>query len=245
VRLAVQAGDADKDWFGSREHWEQLFAMLARSRLNRLNLAFDGGAIVNERALGALRLVSQVASGYAVDLAISIRPEAVSGTAGGLKALLAECPAVRSVQIQPGRAGAHLDAVVAAVGEAGRRVTLELEPQDLTPAVEVQAAGAGVPLRIPVKYGSPVLEERPGGAEMIWQIATVAAAAEPGQWNDPAFVRKTVQDLIRPGFAGFEIDAPEPPASEASRPFYMLWGRLGYDPKVPGASAPAKPVKKP
>ncbi len=248
VRLAVQAEDLDKDWFGSRERWEELFATLARSRFNRLNLAFDGSAITGERVLAALRLISQVASGYAVDLAVSIGPEAVSGA--GLKALLAACPAVRSVQVQPGAGGANdtaasrCDVLVGAVSEAGRRVTIEFPPQELTPAVEVKAAGAGVPLRIPVKYGSPALPERPGGAEMIWQIAP-AAAAEPGQWNDPAFVRKTVQDMIRPGFAGFEIDAPEPPASGANQAFYMLWGRLSYDPKTPESLFPGKAEKRP
>jgi hypothetical protein len=50
--------------------------------------------------------------------------------------------------------------------------------------------------------------------------------------------------MIRPGFSGFEIDAPEPPVSEAGRSFYMLWGRTGYDPKASGGAAPARPVKK-
>jgi hypothetical protein len=51
--------------------------------------------------------------------------------------------------------------------------------------------------------------------------------------DNPDSVRKTVVDIYESGYAGFEIDAPAEPAGEGSRLFYVLWGRLGYNPKTP------------
>jgi hypothetical protein len=67
---------------------------------------------------------------------------------------------------------------------------------------------------------------------MFWQLE----AAKPGEralWNDPAHVRRTVAALAQPGFAGFEIQAPPPGGSGTDALFYLLWGRLSYDPKTP------------
>jgi len=69
-------------------------------------------------------------------------------------------------------------------------------------------------------------------------------AAGRAEWSDPAFVRKTLQELTQPGVAGFEIEAPQAVSLDANRLLYLLWGRLSYDPKTPGTLWGGKAAKK-
>ncbi len=94
-----------------------------------------------DRNLRALRLISQTAAEYAIDFTLGIwersaEPDAASAVQGltaanigpyshdALSQLLADCPMIRSVQIQ-GASGFPGDYVFKALREAGRRVTLD------------------------------------------------------------------------------------------------------------------------
>ncbi|MEO8130102.1 MAG: hypothetical protein ABI822_23565, partial [Bryobacteraceae bacterium] len=89
------------------------------------------------------------------------------------------------------------------IRRAGHLVTLEVENASL-----LEAAGqSGVPARVAPNSHSvfePVL-----------------------LWGDPDYIRRTVPLLA----SGFELDPPSDP--ERFWLYYMLWGRLGYDPKTP------------
>ena len=239
VRLFIQPEDVEKDWYKSREFWRRYLEMLARSRFNRLNLVFsklDPG----ERNLEALRSISQAAADYAIDLTLGLRTPADDPEADGvLKQVLAACPAIRSVQVWNG------GQFFRPIGEAGRRVTLELRNEGLTPDLLKAAAESGAPLRISVTYGDakPGLPARPLTSQSIWEVGT-ADPIKRQLWSDPDFVRRTVIALAQPGYSGFEIEPPLSPESEDGGLFYSLWGRLGYDPKTP-ASAWGKELKKP
>jgi len=99
---------------------------------------------------------------------------------------------------------------------------------ELTGELIEAARQAGQPLRIIAKYGDRTAAAKPGPEELLWRIETGGGASQRS-WSDPAFVRKTIASLAHGGSAGFEIEPPD----EASRLFYMLWGRLSYDPKTP------------
>jgi hypothetical protein len=117
-------------------------------------------------------------------------------------------------------------------------VTLELRAADLTPELLQAATEAGVPLRIGVRYtagGRTPEIARPAGGELLWQLEA-ASPSDGALWNDPAHVRRTVAAFTQLGFAGFEIQAPAPGETGADALFYMLWGRLSYDPKTPDAA---------
>jgi hypothetical protein len=239
VRLFIQAGDLEKDWYNSREFWQRFSETLARSRFNRLNLVFSRLSI-EERDLEMLRYISQTASEYAIDFTLGLRADTAElWPDGALKRVLAACPMIRSVQIlagatrDEGSVALYRDRFFRPIREAGRRVTLELRGSDLTPALLKAATSGAAPLRISVRY-SGVLRTpppRPPSSQLIWELRT-SDPAQRRPWSDPDFVRRTVVSLAQPGYAGFEIDPPLPPESDGDRLFYTLWGRLGYDPKT-------------
>jgi hypothetical protein len=251
VRLVVRPEDTQKEWFRSRDSWHRLFELLASSRFNRLSLAFVGqaGAPSDVESLGH---ISQVAAEYAVELNLTIRaedlakPDGLSRAEAGpssllaLKNLFTTCSSVRSIQIWTGpddddaRTAFCRDWLFRAVREAGRRVTLELRESDLTPGLLKAAEVADLPLRIGRRpaAGRPTAPPAKGAFETLWQMEDPAAAG-PKLWLDPAFVRRTVPVFTRAGSAGFEIEAPSPAGADGDRLFYMLWGRLSYDPKTP------------
>ena len=241
VRAPITAGDLEKDWFHSRAYWEELLGTLARSRLNRLNLAFEERAALGGRVLDTLRLISEIASAYAVDLVLSVHPEAVTSAGLDLRALLASCPAIRSVQVT-GVAPGRLD-LVRAVSEAGRRVTVEIPHQDLTPGVLDEVAGTDAPWLVSALYKGQSPPAVAGAEALIWRLEAPGAAGR-AEWSDPAFVRKTLLELAQPGVAGFEIEAPQAVSLDANRLLYLLWGRLSYDPKAPETLWGGKATKK-
>ena len=239
VRLFIHPEDVAKEWYNSPEFWRRYSEMLARSRFNRLNLVFSS-LVPEERNLETLRSISQAAADYAIDVALGLRTSADEpGADEVLKQVLAACPAIRSVQVW------YRDEFFGPISEAGRRVTLELRHADLTPGLLKAAAESAAPLRISVIYGSAKLglPAKPPSSQLIWEVGTT----DPTKrllWSDPNFVRRTVIALAQPGYSGFEIDPPLPPDSEDAGLFYLLWGRLSYDPKTP-ASAWEKELKRP
>jgi hypothetical protein len=251
VRMVVSPADTRAGWYKSPEYWQEFFSMLARSRFNRFSLVFSGQAGAPQD-LEALASISAAAAQYAIEINLGLRAQDLAAAVGltpedagpnsllALKNLLAACPSARSVQIwtdgrrSPTYVGLLRDWLFRAVREAGRRVTLELRAADLTPELLQAATQAGAPLRIGVRYpgGRAAQNAQPAGVEMFWQLEA-ASPSDGALWNDPAHVRRTVAALTQPGFAGFEIQAPAPGETGADARFYLLWGRLSYDPKTP------------
>ena len=246
VRLLVQAEDLSGEWFYSPAYWDEIFATLARSRFNRLNLVFGEQAALGPRAAGAVRAIAQTALGYAVDLAVSLGPGALTTGAPEIKSLLVTSPAIRSVQWSrgsPDNPSMWLpDLLLGAFLQSGRRVTVEFPSEEATPDLLAKVAEGDVPWRISERYtGGQAKTPVPAGSEVLWKVEPPRAEDR----DNPAFVRGVLQDLLKSGVTGLEIDGPLPVTSEASRRFYLLWGRLSYDPKTPATVWEVKAVTKP
>ncbi len=121
-----------------------------------------------------------------------------------LATLLTKCKGIRAL---------HLDSnpqpAFEAIRAAGHLVTLEMDP---SPALEEAAKTAGVSTRLSSTYARPKFQPN-----LLW--------------GDPGYLRRTILIFTIFGSSGFEIDAPAD--SERKWLLYMLWGRLGYDPKTP------------
>jgi hypothetical protein len=240
IRWVVETRDVEKEWFQSEDLWRASIRMLARNRINRFHLAF-AQATRSARSLAMLRFISSTCAEHAIDFTLGVR-----APAEGLKHVLAECPAIRSVQIRtdPGRAaGAQGKQVFAVVADAGRRVTLEVDGE----ACEA-ALASGAPVRIPVDYWSALpghvqaagrrakggldLLERPRRHRVFWEVRGPAADSE-FVWGDPAYVRSIVPMLTISETDGFEIDLPAGRTGPGAWFSTLVWGRLGYDPKTP------------
>lgn len=112
VRIALDARLES----ASEDFWRAYFQMLARSRFNRVHVAFT--KFDPPYRMG--KLLSQLAADYGIDFTLGI-----GGDIGAdeLVKLLAACPMIRSVAAEAG--SGSRDAVVAALRSAGRRVTLD------------------------------------------------------------------------------------------------------------------------
>ena len=117
VRIALDARLQTE----SPDFWRAYFQMLARNRFNRVHLAFTNF----DPPYRLEKLLSQTAADYGVDFTLGIGGEI---EAEDLITLLAACPMVRSVAIEPG--SPSRDAVTAALRHAGRRVTLDPDGAD-------------------------------------------------------------------------------------------------------------------
>jgi hypothetical protein len=113
----------------SQDFWRFYFQMLARNRFNRVHITFANF----EAPYRMEKLLSQLAADYGIDFTLGI-----GGAIGAdeLVKLLAACPMIRSVAVEPD-SGAR-DAVFTALRNAGRRVTLD--PDGLEAAVETGVA---------------------------------------------------------------------------------------------------------
>ncbi|MGE5645258.1 MAG: hypothetical protein ACM336_05640 [Acidobacteriota bacterium] len=203
VRMSLDQLDA-----GARD-WRGLFEHLARNRFNRFNLVLPWPCGDTD----ALRLISEAAAEYGVDFTLSLRGDANAEIEAALGKVLSACPSIRNVQLRLGEeAAAH---AIRALGDAGRRVTLEAEAE--AAAVSRAAVAAGLPVRIAAAYteGAAAPLTRP----FFWEIP-------PQSLSDARAIRAVISKLIATGASGFEIEMPE--AGAAVEP---LWGRLGYDPK--------------
>jgi hypothetical protein len=229
VRLSLQPKDVEADWYKSSAYWQEFCATLARSRLNRLTLVYRNqplAGLAEGPGLAMLRNISEAAAEHAIDLVLGVETvPAELGADNPLKRLLDAFPKIRVVQ-------ASFGAFTTTRG-AGRRVVVEIPDSELTGELIGAARQAGQPLRVVVKYGDRTpAAARPVPEELLWRIETGSGAAQR-PWSDPAFVRKTILSFSEGGCAGFEIEPPALPPAEGSRLFYLLWGRLSYDPKTP------------
>jgi hypothetical protein len=200
--------------------------------------------------LETLRVISQAAAEHGVDFILGVQSD--SGEARGYTALhkaLEACPAIRGIAMRA-NSESNREAAFHAIGQAGRRVPLDLPPGPL-PATMVDAAkSARVPLRLAIRYwpgdlGRPYqpldtfpgfsyanLLEKPLRAESYWSLGAQRLLL----WGDPDFVRRAVATFPLGGAAGFEIDAPlerKDRSFDRYWLFYLLWGRLSYDLKTP------------
>lgn len=108
-------------WFGSEEFWTAYLGGLARDRFDRLQLVFE--RLPDRDALSALKMISQTALRYGIDLALGLKSfSAESGPQ--LQELLAQCGAIRSVSLSDGNDGGK-QPLLETLGRTGRRVVLE------------------------------------------------------------------------------------------------------------------------
>jgi len=115
------AADPAASWLQSEESWRRIFEAMARDRFDRLQLIFDR---LPNAAL--LHMISQMGSQYAVDVVLGLKtlPE---DFAPALEALLAKCPAIHTVALEPGDndlSEIHQQ-MLGVLAKAGRRVVLE------------------------------------------------------------------------------------------------------------------------
>jgi hypothetical protein len=327
IRRFLHNEDLEEDWYYSREHWLDFFAMLARNRFNRFNLVFAHQtnylappypfwlslpefpqirvpgltAAEQSRNLEMLRFISQTAEDHGIDFALGVwehniqtnmKPTVEGLTRdnigpysyAALRKILAECPAIRSVQMRTNaESGIPADQqvdffgnwVFRAIREAGRPVMLDLRAWALAGGMIDAARRAGVPLRVSTKYwsedlGRPYqpaetfpgysymsLLQKPRSYEFYWEVWALGSHRLL-LWGDPNYVRRAAPTFTLSGSRGFEIDPPLAQKGFGNRPgkwgvfvpeqsrrvfwkheferywmFYLLWGRLSYDPATP------------
>ncbi len=214
------------------------------------------------RNLAMLKFISNTCAEHAVDFTLGIwrgdghrEATAVLGlnaenigpyTHAAIKQVLAECPRIRGLQVQPGSGRAaelHDKNVFQAVAEAGRRVMLELGGAAPSRGVQESAHGFGAPLRVPVDYWRDWSErsraarswdvfEKPRRHGVYWDVKAPAGCGE-FLWGDVEYTRRAVTTFTASETEGFEIDSPSPRDRADAWQFGLLLGRLGYDPKTP------------
>ncbi len=162
------------------EYWNDYFETLARSRINRLAVTIAGDAAGR---IDALRKISEIAAGYAVDVTIAVSNE----QGGALGGILARCPLIRVVQV-----GAPVSGIVETIAGSGRRVTLEADGGAAVDTPEV-------PVRYVARFGGEAFgRPHPKPAEFLWRVG-------PG----PVAVREAVPFFIASGASGFELESPD------------------------------------
>jgi hypothetical protein len=98
------------------DFWRSYFQMLARNRFNRAHVVFQRLSYPYRSAC----ILSRAAADHAVDFTLGVDAEIGAAEMG---ALLATCPFVRSVAIEP--RSPSRDAILRAVKNAGRLVTID------------------------------------------------------------------------------------------------------------------------
>jgi len=129
----------------SEDFWRSYFQTLARNRFNRVHIGFTN----LDPPYRMEKLLSQLAADYGIDFTLGI-----GGAIGAdeLVKLLAACPMIRSVAVE--RGSGQPDAVLTALRNAGRRVTLD--PDGLE-----ASADAGVAILRPPTPWPPAFEITP------------------------------------------------------------------------------------
>jgi hypothetical protein len=251
--------------------------------------------------LDILRFISQTAADHGIDFTLGVwehniqtgmkptteglTPENIGPYSyAALKRILAECPAIRSVQMRTNSESGippdrqvpfYRDWVFRAIREAGRPVILDLRAWAVAGGMAGAAKSAGVPLRVSTKYwaedlGRPYqpaetwpgysylnMLEKPRGYDFYWEVWALGSHRLL-LWGDPGYVRRAAPTFTVSDTVGFEIDAPLAQKGFGNRPgkwgiftaeqsrrvfwkweferywlFYLLWGRLTYDPRTP------------
>lgn len=242
VALVFRPEGTGGTWFGEEESWRDIFASLARSRWNRVTLLFQGQAGAARRAEN-LAMISRLAAEYAMDLGLGFRLEDLAASEGvnpkhagpttllGLKELLMKCPAARSLQVSVSdedegswQADFCRQWVFRAAQEAGRRVVLELRGERIAGELADSARESGIPARVVKTYRAAGMKSAGTNAEVVWRAEAVSEAGK-----SPAGIRRVVQECVKAGCAGLEIEAP--PGLKGD--WLEQWGRLSYDPAGP------------
>lgn len=156
VRRTVSAADLDL----SLSDWRSWFRQLALARFNRVRLIFPSGSGPPHELL---RLVTDLADQYALDLSIQLESTALDS----LPELLRISPTLRAVHALP----AQSEAITKVVSEAGRYVVVETGP-----GVRVPPA---VPSRVLAHWRPGSGRPCPVGCEFVWLLGDEASPA-PG-----------------------------------------------------------------
>ena len=142
IRLELDAGLEH----ASEDFWRSYFQMLAHNRFNRAHVVFS--SLV--RPYHSACVISRAAAEYAVDFTLGV---AGTITADEMGVLLALCPTVRTVAVEPGSPSRI--AVLEAVQHAGRFVTVDPD------GAIGNTSSAGVALLRPSDLWPPSFEIRP------------------------------------------------------------------------------------
>lgn len=228
-------------------HWTPPYPYLFSLRLFPQVEAAGAPAFERGRNLDTLRMIAQTAADYAVDFTAGIwahepgepirgwNPDfLISYTRAAIGNLLAECPQIRGVyfHVQPGEVHQSLlrDAALRAVGEAGRRVVLEIPKQasseDLPHHAKQRSASLRLVDELPAGRWYPPLDsfER--------QMLPVLRSVHASPYADPDFVRRLAAGVLLGGAQGYEVHAPATVETAQSEMFYGVWGRTTYAPGV-------------
>jgi hypothetical protein len=204
-----------------------------------------------DRNLQMLKFISQTAADHAIDFTLGIWQHNIQSgmvatveglnhenigfySYAALKRVLAECPAIRSVQMRTNSESGipperqvefYRDYVYRAIREAGRLVTLDLRGWLMSDGMLQASTNAGVPLRLSSKYwaehmGRPYQPaetfpnysymnflRKPRPYVFFWEIWALGSNRLL-LWGDPEHVRRTMPTLAISGTSGFEIDEP-------------------------------------
>jgi hypothetical protein len=148
IRIVLNAGLER----ASPDFWHSYFQMLARNRFNRVHVVFP--------RLGPPyrlpRFLSRTAADYGIDFTLGIEGEITSEE---LVKVLAACPAIRGVALEEDSSAQG--AVFAAIRQAGRRVSLDLDGATVEPGVLLAAVESGIPLLRPMAPWPPSFEIAP------------------------------------------------------------------------------------
>ncbi len=156
IRFVVKPDDLNQAWFASDANWRAYFQILARSRINRFTLAMPRLPEPPTR----VRALSQMATEYGIDFMLGLAeapaPADVVVLRSGLASLLAACPLIRGLEIEPVAAlpAPPHEAFLRAVEGAGRRVIIDVRGADVHPGspldkgLALAALEMGLPLRV-------------------------------------------------------------------------------------------------
>jgi len=243
VRRTLSANELEQEWSTSREYWRNYLSMLARNRFNRLTLelSYRGGGWRD-----VLRVVSETAADYGIDLALGVGPQ--GPPIEEVRQALTAQSSVRTLEAAADAPAEWYGELVASATRAGRRIAIDI------PSPSAAVLGAAAKERAAVRISAPYwpgglgrpyqpaetlpgrgylnLLERTRSCDLYWDLGA------PGVrrwllWGDAEYVRRAAGTLGLGGAAGFEIDAPGWMDFDRHWLFYLLWGRLTYDPKTP------------
>jgi hypothetical protein len=237
IRFVLEPSDLNQPWFGSDLYWRAYFQILARSRINRFTLAMPRLPAPPTH----VRFLSQLATEYGIDFVLGLPdlPGDPPTQRGLLTSLLAACPLIRGIEIEPGKAvpAPSHDAILRAIEGAGRRVTLDVRGGDVRggdphdAGLTQGALDADLPVRVSSASGCAELSGTPENF-CFWSLHEDSVATADS-------LRDRVPELNAAGSMGFELDAPRVEGDQPAL-FYWVWGRVTYDPKAP-ASPPVMP----
>lgn len=132
----------------TEDYWRAYFLDLARHRFNRVHVDFSR----LEAPYDLPRLLSRIAADYGVDFTMGIGNAAAEQVAS----VLAACPLIHSIAVEPGLAAA---AAIEAARHAGRLVTVDFDGATLD-----GESDGGVPVLRPRVTWPPSFEVTPPGA---------------------------------------------------------------------------------